>query len=687
MDADKEFPMPLKARPITAEDLYALQILKDVRLSPDGKFIVYSLEWVDRKTEKKYSNLWLVDAEKGAPRRFTHGKHKDFSPRWSPDGRQIAFLSNREDAEKPPQVYLISLEGGEAQPLTSLQGEIGQLSWSPDGRFLLCTFRRTDAEVLEREKDEQKKKLGVVVRIYERVFYKLDGYGYLPHERTHIWLIDARSGRAHPLTDGPIHDERDPSFSPDGRWIAFISNRAEDPDLRPEADDLFVIPAAGGEMRRIPTPPGPKSLPAFSPDGRWIAYIGREGEGEGWKNDSLWIVPLDGSAPAQNLTARYDVHVSPWTINDVGQPEAMPPVWSNDGERLYFQAVRHGSSLLYAISRRGDDLHEVIGEGGVVGAFTFDREQRRLAYFYGRMDDPAQVYVRDMDGQVIRHRTRIHRDLLDRVQLSPVEEVWFKGADGNDLQGWIMKPPDFDPQRKYPSILYIHGGPLTQYGKFFMHEFYYLAAHGYVVYFCNPRGGRGYGEAHARAIWGAWGTADYADLMAWADYMERQPYIDSQRMGVAGGSYGGYMTLWIIGHTSRFAAAVVERCVSNFISEWGSSDFNWTFEYEVQAGPPFQDFQKWWDLSPIKYVGNVRTPTLVVHYENDLRCPIEQGEQVFVALKRLGVPTRFVRFPDEFHGLSRTGRTDRRVVRLEQIRQWFDTWLKDRPLSPHSQGS
>lgn len=668
--------MPAKPRYITAEDLYALQVLRDVRLSPDGRLIVYSLEWVEKKTEKKYSNLWLVDAEKGAPRRFTHGKHKDTSPRWSPDGRQIAFLSNRGDPEKPPQVYLISLDGGEAQPLTSLKGEIGNLSWSPDGRYLLCTFRRTDPEDLEREKDEQKKKLGVVVRIYERVFYKLDGYGYLPHERTHIWLIDARTGRARPLTDGPIWDERDPAFSPDGRWIAFISNRSEDPDLRPEADDLFVIPAGGGEARRIPTPPGPKSLPSFSPDGRWIAYIGREGEGEGWKNDSLWIVPTDGSAPAHNLTAAYDLHVSAWTINDVGQPETMPPTWSKDGERLYFQVVRHGSTLLCSITRRGDDLREVIGEGGVVGAYTFDREGRRLAYFYGRMDDPAQIYVRDLDAQLVRHRTRLNREVLDAVTLSPVEEVWFKGPDGNDLQGWIMKPPDFKKNRKYPSILYIHGGPLTQYGKFFMHEFYYLAAHGYVVYFCNPRGGRGYGEAHARAIWGAWGTADYADLMAWADYMEKQPYIDPKRMGVAGGSYGGYMALWIIGHTDRFAAAVVERCVSNFISEWGSSDFNWTFEYEVQAGPPFQDFQKWWDLSPIKYIGNARTPTLVIHYENDLRCPIEQGEQVFVALKRLGVPTRFVRFPEEFHGLSRTGRTDRRVARLEQIRQWFDTWLK-----------
>jgi dipeptidyl aminopeptidase/acylaminoacyl peptidase len=292
------------------------------------------------------------------------------------------------------------------------------------------------------------------------------------------------------------------------------------------------------------------------------------------------------------------------------------------------------------------------------------------------MDDPGQVHVREVDSGTTRILTRINRDVLDRSELSKVEEVWFKGPDKNPLQGWIMKPSSFNPRKKYPSILYIHGGPLTQYGKFFFHEFEVLVANGYVVYFCNPRGGKGYGEEHAGAIWGAWGTADYDDLMAWADYMEKQPYIDKERMGVTGGSYGGYMTLWIIGHTKRFQAAITDRCVSNFISEWGSSDMNWTFEYEVEAAPPYKDFKKWWDMSPMKYIGNAKTPTLVQHYENDLRCPIEQGEQVFVALKRLGVDTEFVRYPDEFHGMSRTGRTDRRIERIKHILRWFDKYLK-----------
>jgi dipeptidyl aminopeptidase/acylaminoacyl peptidase len=293
------------------------------------------------------------------------------------------------------------------------------------------------------------------------------------------------------------------------------------------------------------------------------------------------------------------------------------------------------------------------------------------------MDDPVQIFARDMTTGKDRQLTRLNRKLLDGIDLGQVEEVWFKGPDNNDLQGWILKPPGFDPAKKYPSIMEIHGGPLTQYGKLFMHEFYYLAAHGYVVYFTNPRGGRGYGETHAKGIYGDWGSVDYADLMAWADYMEKQPYIDPKRMGVTGGSYGGYMTVWIIGHTQRFKAAATQRCVSNFVSMWGSSDFNWTFQMELANKPPFEDLQNYWAHSPIAYIGNARTPTLVLHNEFDLRCPIEQGEQVFVGLKKLGVETEMVRFPDEFHGLSRTGRTDRRISRLNHILRWFDKYLKD----------
>jgi dipeptidyl aminopeptidase/acylaminoacyl peptidase len=667
-----------KLRSITADDLYQFNTPSGVRLSPDGRQIVYAVQRIERKTEKKYANLWIAPADGGQPRQFTFGDQSDTNPHWSPDGSQIAFLSNRGNKEKPPQVYLIPFNGGEARQLSNIDGEIEGLDWSPDGRRLLLSVRKLDAEALERQKDEQKKKLGVVARQVDRLFYKLDGYGYMPKERLHLWMLDARSGKARQLTDHAVYDEYSPAWSPDGKWIAFCSNRSAEPDQTPDRTDVFVMAAVGGEFRQVETPVGGKDGLAFSPDGKWLAYYGVEGEGQWYKNTSLWIVPLDGSKPARNLTEAYDLHVESWTINDMGQPEPTPPTWSNDGQRIYFPVVRHGSSLIQSIAVAGDDLRVEVSEVGVAGSFTFDRQQRRMVYFFGKLDDPVQFHVRELGGgQKTDHQlTRLNRALLDGIDLGQVEETWIKGPAGNDLQGWIIKPPGFDPAKKYPSILEIHGGPLTQYGNFFMHEFYFLAAQGYVVHFTNPRGGRGYGEKHAGAIWGAWGTVDYDDLMAWTDHVASQPYIDPGRMGVTGGSYGGYMTVWIIGHTQRFKAAAAGRCVSNFVSMWGSSDFNWTFQQVVNDKAPFEDLQAHWDRSPIKYIGNAKTPTLVLHNEFDLRCPIEQGEQVFVALKRQGVESEMVRFPDEFHGLSRTGRTDRRIARLNHILRWFDKYLK-----------
>ncbi|MBN2146127.1 MAG: S9 family peptidase [Anaerolineales bacterium] len=668
--------MPAKTkRKLTAEDLYQFNLISGVRISPDGKHIVYPVQRVERKTEKKYINLWVAPTEGGEARQFTVGKQSDRSPCWSPDGSQIAFLSNRGNAEKPPQVYLIPFHGGEAHCLTGIDGEISDLSWSPDGKRLLCTVRKLDAEQIERQKDDEKKKLGVVSRHISRVFYKLDGYGYLPHERAHIWVVDAHTGKGMQLTDHAVYDEENPCWSVDGKWIAFISNRSADPDFHPDLVDLYIMPAGGEVFSKVPTPVGGKHHPAFSPDGKWIAYYAQEGEGEWYRNTNLWIAAVDGSQPARNLTGKYDFEVHAGVINDMGTAELLPPIWSLDGQRIYFPVMVHGSSTLMSVDVSGNDLQTVVGEGGVVGSYSFDRAQTRLGYFYGRMDDPAQVFVRDLAGKNAHQLTRLNQGLLQKIDLGQVEEVWFKGPDGNDLQGWIVKPPDFDPAKKYPSIMEIHGGPWTQYGEFFMHEFYYLAAHGFVVYFCNPRGGRGYGEEHAGAIWGGWGDADYWDLMAWADWMEKQPYIDPRRMGVTGGSYGGYMTVWIIGHTQRFKAAVTQRCVSNFISMWGSSDMNWVFQQTLNNKPPYEDFQKSWDHSPIKYIGNAKTPTLVIHNEFDLRCPIEQGEQVFVALKSLGVESEMVRFPDEPHGLSRIGRTDRRIARLNHILRWFERHL------------
>lgn len=662
-------------RTITANDLYSLQLIKGSQISPGGSQVLYGLQTVHQKTEKKYTKLWKVATNGGKPIQLTKGKHNDSQARWSPDGKHIAFVSNKK-SEKQPQICVMELKSGNTETITSLQGNIDSLTWSPDGKKILFRFRQKDQEAIDRITDKTKKELGIVVRHYTRVFFKMDGEGYLPTNRWGISVVNVAAKKVRHLCQSPKYDFQSPAWSPDGKKIAYVSNQSNDPDFQPDHTDLFVMTAKGKKHKKIDTPIGRKSHLSWSPDGKKIAYIGQDGASDWWKNNNLWVVPSNGKKAAKNLTEAHDFNVDTYTVNDtIGVPEITPPTWSNSGKFLFFQVARHGSVHIYATDVQTLKAQKVFNGKGVIGSFSFNQDQTLLAVIQGTMDDPNQIVIKDVEANPTV-LTTLNRKWLDKIQLGSIEEVWFKGAADNDVQGWIVKPPNFDPTKQYPSILEIHGGPWLQYGEAFTHEFQYLAAQGYVVYFCNPRGGQGYGEAHAKAIWNDWGGADYDDLMRWADYMEQQPYIDKNRMGVTGGSYGGYMTNWIIGHTHRFKAACTQRCVSNLISMWGSSDFNWAFQQAFGNKAPFESIEDLWRMSPIRYFKNVVTPTLVIHSEKDYRCDREQGEQVYVALKKLGIDSELLLFPDESHGLSRMGRTDRRIARLEHILRWFDKYLK-----------
>ena len=407
-----------KKRVITAEDLYRFRLMDSCKISPDGKHIVFDIQRVDKKTEKKYTNLYVVPTRGGRVKQFTYGDHVDGQPQWSPDGRYIAFLSNRKD-EKQSQIYVIPFEGGEARQVTDLKGSFAEFVWSPDGKRFAFVFRKKDADVIERDKDPRKKKLGVVARHIDRVFFKLDGSGFLPKERWHIWTAGVASGSARQITDHPVYDDMEPGWSPDGKHIVFASNRSDDPDLDPDAIDLFVIPAKGGRARLLKTPPGSKGSPSYSPDGKWIAFHGVEGKMAWWRNLSVFVIPSSGKGAARNVTAKFDVHTAAWTINDLpGHLPLVRPTWSVGGKRIYFQVDRHGGTVLCSIDREGKDrdLAIEIGDAGVVGSFTFDAAQTKIAYFHGDMTEVGDIWVMDTRTRRSRRLTRGERRVASQCR-------------------------------------------------------------------------------------------------------------------------------------------------------------------------------------------------------------------------------------------------------------------------------
>ena len=662
----------------SAETLYQFKLVRNNRLSPDGRSLIYTVQRIDHKTEKKYSDLWLADVMTGQTRQFTYGDFSNGSPKWSPDGRTLAFISNRDGDHA--QIYLIPTNGGEARPLTKIKGDLGQFEWSPDGTRIAFILREPSAEELALEEDETKKKLGVVAYHITRLSYKADGAGFLPTTKQQLWVIDVATGQATAYTKGSA-DIDQLAWSPDGQTIAFVANLSADPDLAPDATEIYTVaaepptePHSAEQFTQITQHKGGVQTPVYSPDGSKIAFLGAEGIDNFYENLVLYLVAANGGEITP-LSLAYDYDLGNNVICDVGDGTNFAwPQWSADGTTIYVQLSKHGKQPIIAFDVATTHVTKVID--GVVGLFDFTPDRTQIVYFNADFFQPGELFITNLTDQTTRQLTH-HNDWVQSLPQGELEEKWFAGQDGYRLQGWILKPPHFDSSQKYPAILAIHGGPQTAYGDFRMHEFFYLAAHGFVVFFCNPRGSQGYGNAHAGAIFGQWGSVDYDDLMAWTDVVSALPYIDENRLGVQGGSYGGFMTALIIGRTKRFQAACTQRAVTNFSSAWGSTDFNYLWSRLAGYKHPWQDHERYWADSPMSYIGNAVTPTLIIHSLADYRTLLEQSEQLFVALKVQGVPTEMVVFPDESHGLSRNGRTDRRVLRLRHLLRWFHRYLLD----------
>jgi dipeptidyl aminopeptidase/acylaminoacyl peptidase len=649
---------------MTPEDVYELTGAVDPRLSPDGATVAFTVWRIDRDSNEYRSSIWLAATNgSGPPRRFTSGPKRDVSPRWSPDGSTIAFASNRETEKS--QLFVIPATGGEAKRLTDLKEDVAEPTWSPDGSKIAFVSRVPD-QAYEEEDDHKRPP-----RRFRRVSYKLDNVGWVGDRRQHLFVVPSDgSGEPRQLTSGDF-EHSGPAWSPDGSRIAFASSREDDWDIT-QVGDVYVVDAGGGEPEPVTSGGGSASSPSWSPDGSRIAYHLEPGMLDYPRHVQIAVIPSAGGE-SRVLTEALDRNCNPY-------PTLREPIW--DGDRIVFAAENEGNVHLFAVPAADGAPPELV-LGGERGLSGYDLAGGRLVFSANRPDALDEVFVSNEHPEDERRLTDLGRPFASNRDLNAPERFTATSRDGTEVEAWVMRPADFEPGTRYPVLLNVHGGPFTQYGNKFFDEFQVYTGAGYVVLYANPRGSSGYSEAWGRAIntqdptGKPWGTVDFEDVMAVLDTaLERYGFCDPDRVGVLGGSYGGFMTSWIVGHTDRFKAACSERALNSWVGFHGSSDIGSLFAKAYFGRYLWEGFDDQVAMSPATYARDITTPLLIIHSENDLRCPIEQGEHLFVTLRLLNRDVEMVRFPDEGHELSRSGSPAHRVMRFEAILDWFERYLK-----------
>jgi dipeptidyl aminopeptidase/acylaminoacyl peptidase len=651
----------MAVRKVKIEDLRRFVFVSDPQISPDGRRVAFVHTKIDYPEDRYLKHIWMWDRESGKAEQFTYGPGSDSYPRWSPDGRWLLFLSRDREPEKKTQIWVIPRSGGESRLAADMEEGVSNPSWAPDSKrllFLSCVWMEG--------------KIKSDVKVVRRIKYKLNGVGTFEGRRVH--LFTARTGRKpRQVTEGGF-DVEAAKWSPDGTSIAFIANMEEDADLS-RVKDIYLVPSKGEEPRRLTHGGHLITDLSWSPKGECIAFIGNDEPDEPAANLDLWLMSLEGGG-MRNLTEGFDRTLDKRVGSDLRVATPNPgAVWSHNGSIIYFVTASIPHSNIYRVDVDEGDV-EAVNSGKTIDGFGLSADGSVMAFNAMDATHPMELWIRDDKGE--RRLTDFNGRLLKRLNLSKPEPFTFKNPLGEEVDGWIMKPPDHEEGDRCPAVLEIHGGPRSVYGDAIFHEFQVLAAEGYVVLYTNPRGSSGYGEDYAKVLMSHYGEMDYDDLMAFVDEaLKRFPFIDPDRLGVAGGSYGGYMTNWIVSHTDRFRAAVTFRSICNWVSKFGCSDIGYTQPESIAGDPDYwEQIEKHIEKSPIKYAKNVKTPTLIVHSEDDLRCPLEQAEQWFVALKQQGVPTELVRFPDENHELSRSGKPKHREERLKHMLRWLNNYLK-----------
>lgn len=655
-------------RNVLENDLFKLQSVTNPQLSPDGKEALFIKTHIDEEENKYISNLYHIDLESKETSPWTYGKHRVSSPKWSADGKQIAFLSNRDDEN---QLYILSARGGEAKKLTSFEKGVSNFEWSPCGKKIWfdASVKKGKTFTDKEEKDEKKKPEPVRVT---KMKYKMDGVGLLPQDSyKQIGVIEIETEEVTQFTEGN-HQHSLQAVSNDGKQIVIGVNRNENLDWE-FRQPLYLVDVESKEESVIVDEEGYYGGARFSYDDNYIAFTGSDRTFQNATHGNLYVYDTRRGNTI-NITESVDAPVGDYTVADHQQGASAPSsVWTKDNH-LYFQLSSMGDVRLYFATLEGE-LYPASQENEHVYGYDVNREGDFAVVAVSSAVSPGEIYQLTIATGEREALTSFNKDYLEEVKLVEPEAIVFKGTKDWDVHGWLMKPADFKDGEKYPLIVDIHGGPHAMFGNTFFHEMQLLAAKGYGVLYINPRGSHGYSQEFVDAVRGDYGGGDYEDILAATDYvLAENSWIDGERLGVTGGSYGGFMTNWIVGHTNRYKAAVTQRSICNWISFFGVSDIGYYFS-DWQIAADMKDVETLWKHSPLKYAENVETPLLILHSEKDFRCPIEQAEQLYITLKSMGKETEFVRFPDADHNLSRTGAPNLRIERLNEITGWFAKYL------------
>ena len=643
-------------------DIFDYEYVSDPQISPDGKKIVYVRNFKDIMTDKNLSNLWIVNTDGSQNRPLTSGNHNDLNPRWSRDGKKLVFHSNMQDEKM--KLFLMWIDSKEYFPLTNTTQSPGDASWSKNGDYLAFTMfvpKKSDSFIKLPAKPEGAK-WNDAPRFIDKLNYRGDGRGYLKEGNRQIFIISADGGTPRQLTSSD-HDHGTPVWSADDRKLYFSANLHENADLDPVNSEIYELDIESAKVTAITNRQGPDSNPVVSPGDNTIAYLGYDDELLGYQINDLYILNKE-SGESKLLSGDFD--------RDIENIQ-----WDGKGKGLYFQYNDHGDTKIGYIDLKGNFKQVAQGLGGLslgrpYNAASFSVSGKGiLAYTYGTSQSPANLAV--LDGKKMNRLTGVNDDLFSYRETGNVEEItWKSSYDDREIQGWLVTPPGFDPSKKYPFILEIHGGPFASYGNVFSAEVQAFAAAGYVVLYSNPRGSSGYGKEFGNLIHHDYPNHDYEDLMSGVDAAIEKGFIDEENLFVTGGSGGGVLTAWIVGKTDRFRAAVVAKPVINWYSFVLYADNPAFFSKYWFPNKPWEDPEPYLKRSPISYVGNINTPTMLLTGEEDYRTPIAESEQLYAALKLEGVETAMVRIPGASHGIA--NKPSNLIAKIASILAWFEKY-------------